>query len=84
MQLAVVTTVGRLAAHVANAAGRLAAPAAEVQACKPVTVAGAEQLTAVVRFWETRQEAVVRIVVPAAQVEYAVGRLEAPAALTQA
>ena len=78
------TTVGRLAAHVAYAAGRLAAPAAEVQACKPVTVAGAEQLTAVDRFWLARQEAVVRTVEPAAHVAYAVGRLEAPAAATQA
>lgn len=68
MQLAVVTTVGRLAAQVAYAAGRLVAPAAVVQAWRPVMVVGAEQLIGVVRFWDTRQEAVVRIVVDVAHV----------------
>lgn len=50
MHDAVVTTVGRLCAQVAYAAGRLAAPAAVVQACRAVTVFGAEQFTAVVKF----------------------------------
>ena len=47
---AVMTTVGRLCAHVAYAAGRLAAPAAVVHACRAVTVFGAEQFTAVLKF----------------------------------
>lgn len=55
-----------------------------MQACKAVTVAGAEQLTGVDRFWLTRHDAVVRTVLLAAHVAYAVGKLEAPAAATQA
>lgn len=59
------------------------APAAEAQAWRPVTVKGAEQLTAVLRFWLTRQDAVLRTFVPTVQLMYAGGRLEAPAAATQ-
>lgn len=49
-----------------------------------MTVEGAEQLTAVERLWLTRHDAVVRTVLLAAHVAYAVGKLEAPAAATQA
>lgn len=78
-----VVRIVELAAHVAYAVGRLEAPAAATQAWKPVTVVGAEQLTAVVRFWLTKQDAVLTTLVPTVQLIYTGGRLGAPAAATQ-
>ena len=71
-------------AQEAYTAGRLETPAAAAQAWRPVTVAGAEQLTALLRFKDTKHEALLRVVVPAVQLAYAAGRLETPAAATQA
>ena len=76
--------VAVLVAQVAKAVGRLEAPAAVTQAWRPVTVVGAEQLTAVVKFWLTKQDAVLRTLVPTAQVAYAAGRFEVPATALQA
>ena len=72
------------AAHVTYAAGKFETPAAATQACRPNTVVGIEQLTAVVEFWLTRQEAAVRTVVFVAQVASVVGRLDTPATAAQA
>ena len=73
------------AAQVASVAGRLDTPAAAEQACRAVTVVGAEQLTVVFRLCPTRQDAVVRTVGRfAAHSAYDVVRLDAPAAAEQA
>lgn len=73
------------AAQVARVAGRFDTPATAEQACRAVTVVGAEQLTVVFRFWLTRQDAVVRTVGRfATHKPYGVGRLDAPAAAEQA